>query len=42
MHCFPASEIRALHPAIDEFDAVRKMYDPDGLFLNGSLAPLFN
>jgi FAD/FMN-containing dehydrogenase len=41
LHFLDAERLRALYPEADEFIAVRRELDPEGVFLNDHLRPLF-
>lgn len=40
MHTLTAHELRPLYPRWDDFQAVRRQLDPNGLFLNSYLRRL--
>ena len=42
MHTLTARELRPLYPRWDDFQAVRRRLDPDGLFLNPYLRKIFS
>jgi FAD/FMN-containing dehydrogenase len=41
LHFMTPERLQALYPQVDEFIAVRRRLDPDGVFLNQHLRPLF-
>jgi FAD/FMN-containing dehydrogenase len=41
LHFMTPERLHALYPQVDEFIAVRRRLDPDGVFLNQYLRPLF-
>jgi L-gulono-1,4-lactone dehydrogenase len=41
VHDLTAAQLRALYPRFDDFRALRRAYDPRGLFLNPHLAAIF-
>jgi FAD/FMN-containing dehydrogenase len=41
LHSLTARELQPLYPRWDEFQAVRRRLDPDGLFLNPYLRTIF-
>jgi FAD/FMN-containing dehydrogenase len=41
LHFLTPERLHALHPRADDFIAIRRQLDPDGVFLNDHLRPLF-